>query len=271
MEKFLTEHLGEASWGWSNAAIDRLAVRGFMGWLRRRGLSRRTIARKVAALRTFYRFLEAEGVVTDSPAARVRPPRHTRKLADHLNTSEARTVCEFAEARSADGSLSALRDLVIIEMLYGSGIRLAELHGLDLTGIHRRAKSAVVLGKGGKERIVPVTDAAAVAIDRYLPARLEAVVPGESALLVNRAGRRLSRRSIQIAVKRIFECSAGARGLSAHALRHSFATHLLDAGASLLVVKELLGHVSLSTTKDYTHISRTKVRAAYLDAHPRAR
>lgn len=271
LEEFLTEHLGQAGWTWSDADIDRLAVRGFMGWLRRKGMSRRTIARKTVTLRVFYRFLETEGVVANSPASRVRGPRYARRLAGHLSVADARSVCSCAETRAASGELADLRDLVILEVLYGSGIRLAELHGLDAASIDLKVGRARVLGKGDKERLVPVTTAAIRAIEAYLPARLGVAGPGEDALLVNRLGNRLSSRSIQISVKHSLEAAAGIRDLSAHALRHSFATHLLEAGADLLAVKELLGHVSLSTTQGYVHVTRARLRKAYRDAHPRGR
>jgi integrase/recombinase XerC len=157
-----------------------------------------------------------------------------------------------------------------MEVLYGSGLRLSELHGVDVGDIDARTGQVRVLGKGAKERIVPVTAASLRALDRYLARRREVVTPGEEALLVNASGTRLSRRSIQVSVRSCLEHAAGARGLSTHALRHTFATHLMEAGADLLAVKELLGHVSLSTTRIYTHTTKERLLRVYRDSHPRS-
>jgi integrase/recombinase XerC len=165
--------------------------------------------------------------------------------------------------------LATARDLVILELLYGSGLRLSEMHGMNLGSIDASSKLVRVMGKGRKERIVPVTSSALTAVARYEPRRGEVPNREDDALLVNARGGRLSRRSIQTAVRASFEAAAGARGLSAHALRHSFATHLLEAGADLLAVKELLGHVSLSSTQIYTHTTKDRLLAVYRSAHPR--
>jgi len=158
--------------------------------------------------------------------------------------------------------------------LYGSGLRLSELHGLDLSDLDLQRQQTKVLGKGNKERLVPVTGSARRAIGRYLPRRLElqaaSVAPDREALLLNPAGKRLSRRSIQTVVRHFLDDAAPGVGLSAHSLRHSFATHLLDAGADLMAVKELLGHVSLSTTQVYTHTSKERLRQVYRRSHPRS-
>ena len=159
---------------------------------------------------------------------------------------------------------------MILELLYGSGLRLSELHGLDSGAFERARRQVRVMGKGRKERIVPVTESSMEAIDRYLNRRSEVVSSGCDALLVNPKGGRLSRRSIQKAVQGAFLAAAAAHGLSTHSLRHSFATHLLDAGADLLAVKELLGHVSLSTTQIYTHTSKERMLEVYRAAHPRS-
>jgi len=157
-----------------------------------------------------------------------------------------------------------------MELLYGSGLRLSELHSLDRNAIDFATRQMRVTGKGAKERIVPVTEAALRAIERYDNRREEVTGRDPDALLVNARGGRLSRRSIQSAVRSCLDQAAGARGLSTHALRHSFATHLMEAGADLLAVKELLGHVSLSTTQIYTHTSKERLLRVYKDAHPRS-
>jgi len=273
LESFLSEYLGRSAWRWDE--VDRLALRGFLGWCRRRGRARRTVARKLSAVRAFFRFLHLEERIPANPTRAVRAPKIDRRLPGHLTQADARAVFEVAEARAAENTLQGTRDLVVLELLYGAGLRLSELHALGLDAIDRGRRLARVVGKGRKERIVPVTEAALVALGRYAPRRVEAAAGSGTAadagaVLLNARGGRLSRRSIQAAVHRCLEATASARDLSAHALRHSFATHLLEAGADLMAVKELLGHVSLSTTQIYTHTTKERLLRVYRDAHPRS-
>lgn len=270
LETFLNGYLGRESWAWADPEVDRLALRAFLGWLGRQGLSKRSVARKLAAARTFFSFLHMEERIPRNPGRTVRAPKLEKRLPGHLTASDVDTVFGWAEARAAENTLAGTRTLVVFELLYGSGLRLGELHGLDRSAIDGLGGLMRVVGKGSKERIVPVTESALTAIARYEPRRREVTPPEEDALLVNADGDRLSRRSIQAAVRRGLEQSAGARGLSTHALRHSFATHLMEAGADLLAVKELLGHVSLSTTQIYTHTSKERLLKVYRDAHPRS-
>ena len=273
LQRFLTGYHGTPEWSWSD--LDRLTLRAFMGWCQRQGLSRRTVARKLSAVRSFYRFLHLEDRVPANPTRAVRAPKAEKRLPGHLASADVDVIFRGAELRASENSLAGTRDLVVLELLYGSGLRLSELHGLDLADLDLVGEQAKVRGKGRKERIVPLTRAATSAIRRYEPRRSEAL-SGSSraldrrALLLNQSGRRLSRRSIQETVRRALELAGGVDGLSAHSLRHSFATHLLDAGADLLAVKELLGHVSLSTTRIYTHTSRERLRQVYRGAHPRS-
>jgi integrase/recombinase XerC len=270
LEAFLSEYLGRESWRWSDEDVDRLALRGFLGWCGRAGLSKRSAARKLAAARTFFRFLHSDESIPSNPGRAVRGPKLDKRLPGHLSRADVEDVFGAAERAAAENTLAGTRTLAIMELLYGSGLRLSELHGLDVGSVDERARTVRVLGKGRKERIVPVTDAALTAIRRYEPRRAEVADRTDGALLVNPQGGRLSRRSIQTAVRRCFEAAAGARGLSAHALRHSFATHLLESGADLLAVKELLGHVSLSTTQIYTHTTKERLLRVYREAHPRS-
>lgn len=270
LETFLAEYLGHDAWAWDDGEIDRLALRGFLGWCARRGLSKRSTARRLAAVRAFLDFLHREERIPTNPGRTVRAPRLEKRLPGHLAPGDVRDVFAEAERAAAENTLAGTRALAILELLYGSGLRLSELHGLDLTSIDATNGLLRVMGKGSRERIVPATAAALRAVERYLPRRAETRPGAERALLVNRRGTRLSRRSIQSAVRRCLECAAGARGLSTHALRHSFATHLVEAGADLLAVKELLGHVSLSTTQIYTHTSKERLVRVYRDAHPRS-
>lgn len=270
LESFLTDYLGRSGWAWGDSDVDRLALRAFMGACSRRGLSKRSVARKLTSARTFFAFLHLEERIPSNPGRTLRAPKLERRLPGHLSRTDAATVLSHAERGAADNSLAGTRTLVIMEILYGSGLRLSELFGLDVTDVDRGTRQMRVLGKGAKERIVPCTGRALRALSRYELRRSEVAGPEEAALLVNRGGGRLSRRSIQSAVRSCLEHAAGARGLSTHALRHTFATHLLEAGADLLAVKELLGHVSLSTTQIYTHTSKERLLRVYREAHPRS-
>ena len=269
---FLDEHLGGAGWHWSG--IERLDLRGFMGWCGRRGLGRRTVARKLSAIRTFYRFLNVEERLPTDPTRALRSPKLEKRLPGHASEADLRTVFAVAENRAAENTPRGTRNLVILELLYGSGLRLAEIHGLDVSDLDFARSQLKVLGKGRKERIVPITGAAHKALGRYLTRRKEVLrrsgSSDEGALLLNPRGQRLSQRSVQKVVRKFLQDAAAGEGLSVHSLRHSFATHLLDAGADLMAVKELLGHVSLSTTQIYTHTSKERLRQVYRDAHPRS-
>ena len=269
---FLDDHNGGDGWEWG--AVERIDFRGFMGWCGRKGLTRRTVARKLSAVRTFYRFLHLEERVTSDPARTLRSPKLEKRLPGHANAADIEVVFSGAEAGAAQNTFRGTRNLVVLELLYGSGLRLSELHGLDLSDLDPARRQAKVVGKGNKERLAPVTGSAERAIARYLPRRLEVVgtskAPDREAVLLNPAGKRLSRRSIQNIVRGFLDDAAPGGGLSAHSLRHSFATHLLDAGADLMAVKELLGHVSLSTTQIYTHTSKERLRQVYRSSHPRS-
>ncbi len=190
-----------------------------------------------------------------------------------MSQADARAVFRVAEARAAENTFLGTRNLAILEILYGSGVRLAELHGLDRDRIDLISDRVRVMGKGRKERIVPLTGAAVRALRRYEPHRERVVSLNDGdlrAAIVSRRGHRLSRRSIQYVARNALERGAEAEGLSVHSLRHSFATHLLDSGADLVSVKELLGHISLSTTQIYTHTSKERLKRIYGAAHPRA-
>ena len=272
LTSFLDDHFGGHGWEWGT--VERIDFRGFMGWCGRKGLTRRTLARKLSAVRTFYRFLHLEDRVPSDPVRTLRSPRLEKRLPGHANSADIEAVFSGAEARAAENTFRGTRNLVILELLYGSGLRLSELHGLDLSDVDLGQGQAKVFGKGSKERLVPITGSAKRAIGRYLPRRLELAsvskAPDHEAVILNPAGRRLSRRSIQSVVRRFLDDAAPGEGLSVHSLRHSFATHLLDAGADLMAVKELLGHISLSTTQVYTHTSKERLRQVYRRSHPRS-
>ena len=246
--------------------VDALTVRGYLGFLHRRN-GRATMARKLSSLRSFFRHLVRHGVVADNPAEAVLTPRQTRKVPRYLTVDD---MFRLLDAIPGD-TLAGLRSRALFETLYSCGLRVSELAGLDTGDVDTGAGLVRVTGKGAKERIVPVGDKALAAIDAYrrrlaAEARLPA---GEGPLFCNRSGGRLTPRSIRRILDRLVTDCTLAVPVSPHALRHSFATHLLDAGADLRVVQELLGHRSLSTTQRYTHVSIDRLMETYDRAHPR--
>lgn len=264
-ECFMCAWLGTDDWSWES--VDRLGIRTWLGELDGRGRAPATIARKLSTVRVFLGFLHRTGQLEDNPARLIEARAPRRKLPAFLSREQ---VDELFETMPVDEP-TFLRDRAILELFYSSGLRLAELHGLDVADIDLDAGTVRVLGKGNKERITPVGRKAATAIRRYL--EMERTAANEHAgqcLFTSRTGGRLSRRQIQRIVARWLAAATGGELMSPHALRHTFATHLLDEGADLLVVKELLGHSSLSTTRIYTHTSRERLLETYRQAHPRA-
>lgn len=273
-QAFCDEYYGVADrWRW--VGVDRLAIRSFMAALQRRGLAKRSVARAVSVLRTFYQFLGQRHGVDVNPARAARLPRLEQRLPAVLDRRQVEELCRFAEAQAEAGGFPALRDLAILEVMYASGMRLSELAGLNLTDPDLIADQVKVRGKGKKERIVPLGSYAVRALRRYTVAR-EALLARLGArrelraLFLSARGARLSPRGIQLIVKRLFGSIGDASRLKTHSLRHSFATHLLDAGADLRAVQELLGHSSLSTTQVYTHTSVERLKKVYQQSHPRA-
>jgi integrase/recombinase XerC len=260
------------SWDW--AGVDRLAIRGFLGALQQRGLGKRSAARALSALRTFYRFLNVTRGIEVNPAKAARTPKLGRTLPTHLDRTEMDALFADAERRAEAGGFKETRDLAMLEFFYSTGVRLSELAGLNDEDVDLVSDQVKVRGKGKKERIVPVGRRAGAALRRYFGERdgLVGGSPGggRRAVFLNARGRRLSPRGVQLAMKRQFGVLARGSTLRVHALRHSFATHLLDAGADLRAVQELLGHASLSTTQVYTHTSVERLKKVYHQAHPRA-
>jgi integrase/recombinase XerC len=261
---------------WSWAGVDRLAVRGFLGALQQRGLAKRSAARALSALRTFYRFLNATRGIEINPARAARTPKLDRTLPVHLDHAEIEMLFAEAEARLAGGGgFREARDLAMLEMFYSTGMRLSELAGLSDGDLDLVSDQVKVRGKGKKERILPVGNHAGAAVRAYFRHRdalLAAIgrTGGSRPVFVNRRGKRLTPRGVQLAMKGLFAVLTRGRDLHVHALRHSFATHLLDAGADLRAVQELLGHASLGTTQVYTHTSVERLKRVYHQAHPRA-
>lgn len=260
------------AWTWEG--VDRLTVRSWLGALEQRGLSRRSAGRALSALRAFYRFLNLVGRAGSNPARATRTPRPGRSLPAPLSRSEMDALLAAAEARAGAGGYRAVRDLAILELFYSTGMRLSELAGLNEPDLDLLADQVRVRGKGRKERLLPVGRAAARALRTYAGARdalLTRVRGGDRrAVFLSARGRRLSARGVQFAIRGLLASLARGRDLRVHSLRHSFATHLLDAGADLRAVQELLGHASLSTTQVYTHTSIERLKRVYQQAHPRA-
>lgn len=264
-QTFLVRYTEHPALPW--ASVDRLSIRSFLADLMERGLSRRTIGRKLAAIRAFFRHLLREELIELNPARALHLPREERHLPTYLSQAQ---IGRLFDPPSGD-KFVPLRNRAILEFLYSTGVRLGELIGLDREDLDLDTLVVRVWGKGSKERIVPVGQAAVQAIRTYLTRReQDRIGVGEEALWVSRSGRRLSRRQVQRLVKEALRGVDGEQDHSPHSLRHTFATHLLDRGADLMAVKELLGHASLSTTQEYTHVTREHLKGVYKKAHPRA-
>jgi integrase/recombinase XerC len=243
-------------------SVDVRLVRAYLAHLHARQFEPSSIARRLAAVRSWFNFLVRRGHLPRNPAREVRGPKLPRKLAAFLPVDESTTLLDgVAQTGSAPE-----RDRAILELLYASGLRVSELVGLDVDDVDRAEQTVRVLGKGGKERIVPFGDKAAHALDAYLERR--GMVRG--ALFRNARGGRLTVRSIHTIVRRRAVAVGLSRRVSPHTLRHTFATHLLDAGADLRMIQELLGHSRLSTTQRYTHVGSAQLMRVYDDAHPRS-
>jgi integrase/recombinase XerC len=271
------------------AHLDRAALRSFLGEVHGQGRTRSTAARKLASARAFLRYLRREGVIDEDAGALVATPRRDVRMPAHLSEAE---MAALLDAPAGDTPLSR-RDRAILELFYASGLRLSELAGLDVDDLNMSQRMVRVLGKGGKERLIPFNTSAAKALREYVKDRatlvrglvgqigqvgrdpMNSLQSGPSRprdpLFVNYRGGRLTSRSIDRLVRRYVAVSSTRLGISPHALRHSFATHLLQRGADLRAIQELLGHARLSTTQRYTHVNTAQLLDVYRRAHPRAR
>ena len=261
------EHLRETSGGNpSPNTIDRLAVRGFIAGLHANGLGRTTIARKLSTVRSFLRHFVREGLLSSSPADGIPTPRQPKRLPTYLTVDEVFRLLDTISGTTA----AELRDRAIFEFLYATGIRVGELVALDMEDVDLHDGVARILGKGNKERMVPFGEQASIRLRNWLQGSAE-FRKDKQAIFLNLRGTRLSARSVRrLLDKRLQEAAVYAH-VSPHALRHSFATHLLGEGADLRAIQELLGHASLSTTQRYTHIDVEAMMRNYDKAHPRAR
>ncbi len=247
--------------------VDAMAIRGFLGVLHKKN-TKRTVARKLSALRSFFNYFVKQGKLADNPAAMILTPKQDKTIPVYLPVDE---MFRLLDSIHGDGLL-ALRNRAIFETLYSCGIRVSELVAMDNKDVEADAGVIRVMGKGAKQRIVPVGQTALAAIERYRQ-RLQ-VATGKApkpdkALFLNKNNGRLSARSVRRILDKFVRASGLLKPVSPHAMRHSFATHLLDAGANLRIVQELLGHKSLSTTQKYTHVSIDRLMEAYDRAHPR--
>ena len=258
--------------------IDLDLIRAFMGDLHRKGQSRASAARKLSTLRTFMKYLKREGWIESDPASLAVSPKREQKVPAHLSVDEMSSLLDMPDTSQPLGR----RDRAILELFYASGLRLSELVGLDLDDMNLTARMVRVMGKGSKERLVPFNETAKRTLREWLPDRASlrsahpkasgsrARAPAEP-LFVNARGGRLTGRSVQRLVAHYVAGCSTRFGISPHALRHSFATHLLQNGADLRVIQELLGHVQLSTTQRYTHVNVAQLLDVYRKAHPRAK
>ena len=247
--------------------LDLTSVRAFLGELHKQGQARASAARKLSALRAFGRYLRRERLVETEPAALAAAPKREQRMPAHLSVDEMTRLLDMPDSSTALGR----RDRAILELFYASGLRLSELVGLDLEDLNLSARMVRVMGKGRKERLVPFNTAAKDAITVWLKDRAALLRGAGDSLFLNARGSRLTGRSVQRLVARYVSGCSTRFGISPHALRHSFATHLLQYGADLRAIQELLGHVQLSTTQRYTHVNLAQLQETYRRAHPRAR
>jgi integrase/recombinase XerC len=278
---FLAGHLGRRRSDLAASDFDHLHIRAFLGDLHQRGNSRSSAARKLAAIRTFGRYLRREGEIEGDPAALVGTPKREQRLPAHLGEAEMAKLLDMPDTATP----LRRRDKAILELFYASGLRLSELVGLGLEDVNLASRVVRVMGKGRKERIVPFNRPTEAALRAWLKDREEigSAVRGSrlavrntrsrrtsEPLFLNYQGGRLSTRSVDRLVRKYVASCSTRFGISPHALRHSFATHLLEHGADLRSIQELLGHARLSTTQRYTHVNSVQLIEAYRKAHPKA-
>jgi integrase/recombinase XerC len=250
--------------------VTKLSIRHFLSHLRGRGVKGSTLRRKLAAIKCFMKYMSTRENLAVNPAAGIKMPKREKRLPSFLDLVDVEKVMEMPERDRFAGS----RDLAMLELFYSTGIRLSELHALNVADMDLFGEVIKVKGKGRKERMVPLGRMAAKAVRTHLPERARFLKErkriDETALFVNRFGRRLARRGIQRIVRHYLEMVGNLKQMSPHVLRHTFATHMLDRGADLRAVQELLGHASLSSTQIYTHVTTERLKKVYNQAHPRA-
>ena len=273
LERFVAflavDYLGRAPATLEQGDADPLAVRSYLAGLARAEVGARSRARALSALRGFFRYAVREGARADDPTAGVPAPKQPHRLPRHLRPGE---IEQLIEAADGDAPL-ARRDRALLELLYASGLRVGELVGLDWGDIDLEARVLRVLGKGGRERMVPFGRPAEAALRRWSErwAKVRGAGDATEPVFLNHRGGRLTDRSVRRVLDRYVQQAALAAGVHPHTLRHTFATHLLEGGADLRAIQELLGHSSLSTTQKYTHLELDRLLSVYRESHPRAR
>jgi len=250
--------------------VDKHTLRDYLSQLMEQGLVRASIARKLSAIRSFYRYLLREEIISTSPVADTSSPKLDKRLPSFLTIEEVERLLEAPDLSTPQGQ----RDRALLELLYASGLRVSELVNLNLEQVNLDSREIRVRGKGSKERVVLMGEPAAEALRAYLkqgrPKLFASKIRMTNALFINRYGERLPERRVQRILEKYANIAGIDKGVHPHMLRHTFATHLLDGGADLRVVQELLGHASLSSTQIYTHVTKSQARKVYLSAHPMA-
>lgn len=247
--------------------ISKNEIRAYLGQLSRDRLQKKSIARKLSAVKSFFKYLTKQQIISANPAKLIATPKFERKMPAFLGQEQVRDVFDYVDAGTPEG----LRDRAILELFYGCGIRLSELTGLNFSDINFTGGTLSVFGKGAKQRIIPMGKHAGAALQGYIDYRRSVSSADKNAVFLGKNGKRITPLAVQRLVKRALEKVSDAKKLSPHILRHSFATHLLDNGADLRAVKDLLGHENLSTTQVYTHVTVDRLKKVYEKAHPRAK
>ena len=268
----LMDYLAERSPGAGLRALSLPVLRSWLAAQAGAGTARSTLARRTSSVKTFTAWALRRGLISEDPAARLQVPKARLTLPAVLRQDQARDALEAAKSGAQQGDPLALRDRLIVEMLYATGIRVSELCGLDIDDVDQSRRLLRVLGKGNKQRTVPYGEPAQTALSGWLSAGRPALATADSgpALLLGARGRRLDPRQARTVVHQTVAVVDGAPDIGPHGLRHSAATHLLEGGADLRVVQEVLGHSSLATTQLYTHVTVARLRAVHDQAHPRA-
>lgn len=248
--------------------VDHSTIRNYLGQLMDNGTVRASISRKMSALRSFFRYLNHQGILTEDPVSRISGPKREKRLPSFLTSEEIISLLSAPDISTTQG----IRDLAILELLYASGLRISEIASLNIGSVDMETRQVRVWGKGSKERMVLMGQPAALVLEKYLKYGREQLLGQNTtdALFLNRYGNRIAERRIQYIIKKYAEKAGIKTRVYPHMLRHTFATHMLDGGADLRVVQELLGHSNLASTQIYTHVTRNQMRSRYLEAHPRS-
>jgi len=263
-EEFLKEYLQTDTVFWR--LVDKKLLRYYLIHLQEKGFSRRTIARKLATLKSFFKYLSREEIITRNPALSIKMPHFEKKLPEYISLKEMEGILKLPQVNNFEG----IRDLAILELFYGTGMRLAELINLKTTQLLLTEDLIRIRGKGNKDRVVPIGSAAKKILERYLEFRAQYAGDSVDNVFVLKSGKKMYPMAVRRIVKKYLSQLSHLNHKSPHLLRHTYATHLLNAGASIRVVKDLLGHESLSTTQVYTHMSIEHLKDVYKYAHPGA-